>query len=461
MRLKSQLEAKNEQIEGMNDYIREATDDTQKIIVRFRAFCAKILENELAYSKITTRELEVMPLEELLARAEAMHKQSQMKSREIYETMKRKLMDKNTVISGLTDQVSQLKVMLDNAADIFSDNTEQSDPDNDRTAAYLVDTDSSVEDIRPVLTETQGLEEGEKVFDMTSNISKEVEAVEKSKTVTKDEQNFKVVDINAVKSSMTPLMWLYVKTVGETGLTEYSEIRGEISKRGEKKYSDSTVYNAHNGLTAAGLISGEKIKCGNRWFLGVELTQIGKQIFTEEFGKAPVESEMRQLIKEHDNVHHGYAIKDVARILVDTGKYKSVSTRRKTNTVVLGPTRRCIPDIVACGDGVIDYFEVDCGNHLQSDFNEKCNKLKAVTKNLYFVAPTRDAMLDKLKIQIEKWIASCGGPYVLAQSGITVFLTSIHDLTGGKWAFIYNMEGEEPVSLLKLKRRTGTETGKE
>lgn len=119
MRLKSQIEAKNEQIEKTNQYIQEATDQTQKIIVRFRAFCAKILENELAYSRITTRELETMPLEELLARAEVMHRQGQIKSREIYETMKRKLMDKNTVITGLTDQVTQLKVMLDNAADIF------------------------------------------------------------------------------------------------------------------------------------------------------------------------------------------------------------------------------------------------------------------------------------------------------------------------------------------------------
>ncbi len=461
MRLRSQLEAKNEQIEGMNTYIREATDETQKIIVRFRTFCAKILENELAYSKITTRELEVMPLEELLTRAEAMHKQSQMKSREIYETMKRKLMDKNAVISGLTDQVTQLKVMLDNAADIFSDNSTQPDPDNDRTAAYLVDTESTVEEVRPVLAGTEALEKGEKVYDMTASITREAAEVSRSKTVPKDEQNFKIVDIGALKKSMTPLMWQYVKTVGETGLTEYSEIRAEIGKRSEKKFSDSTVYNAHNGLVAAGVITGEKIKCGNRWFLGIELTQIGSQIFTEEFGKAPAESEMRVLIREHDNVHHGYAIKDVARLLTDTGKYKSVSTRRKANTIILDPTRRCIPDIVACGDGVIDYYEVDCGNHLQSDFNDKCNKLKAVTKNLYFVAPTRDDMLDKLKGQIEKWIASCGGPFVLAQSGITVYLTSIYDLTGGKWAFIYNMEGEEPVCILKLKRRIGTDAGKE
>ena len=103
-----------------------------------------------------------MPLEELLARAEVMHRQGQVKSREIYETMKRKLMDKNTVITGLTDQVTQLKVMLDNAADIFSGNENEPDPDTDRTAAYLLDTDASVDDVRPAISEAEDLEEGKR-----------------------------------------------------------------------------------------------------------------------------------------------------------------------------------------------------------------------------------------------------------------------------------------------------------
>ncbi len=466
MRLKSQIEAKNEQIDGMNQYIREATEDTQKIIVHFRAFCAKILESELVYSKITTRELEVMPLEELLSRAEAMHKQSQMKSREIYETMKRKLMDKNTVITGLTDQVTQLKVMLDNAADIFNDKSELTDPDTERTAAYLVDTDSSIDDVRPVLSDADTLEEGEKVFDMASNITKEATEVSKSTTVPKEGPNYKVIDVQAIKATMTPLMWQYLQVIGEMGLTEFAEIRDEVRKRSHKiadtkPPAESSIYNAHNSLIASGIITSEKIVAGGRWFLGAELTALGEQVYAEQFKKPPVESEMKMIIREHDNVKHGYAIKDVARILKDTGKYKSVSTKRRANSITLEGNKRCIPDIVCCGQGVMEYYEVDCGNHLQSDFEDKCNKLKAITKNLYFVTPTRDEMLDKVKPQIEKWIASCGGPYALAKSGVTVYLTSIHDLSGGKWAFIYNMEGDEPICLIRLRRRNGNEPGKE
>lgn len=461
MRLKSQLEAKDEQIKGMDKYIREATDDTQKIITRFRAFCAKILENELAYSNITTKELQTMPLEELLDRSQKAHKQNQQKSREIYEMMKKKLMDKNAVIAGLTDQVTQLKVMLDNAAEIFSGKA-PADPDNDRTAAYLVDTDSSVEDVRPALAETEALESGEKIVDMTTNMTQEVETVSKSKTVTKKQQNFKVVDVGKIKEAMTELMWSYLYVVGNSGLTEYPEIKAEIIGSTEKKVSDSAIYNAHNGLLASGIITAEKISAGSRWFLGIELTQLGIQIYIEKYGKPPMESEMKALIREHDNLRHGYAIKDASRILSDIGKYKSISTRRRGNAINLGDGKRCIPDIVCCGDGIIDYYEVDCGNHRQSEFEDKCNKLKAITKNLYFIAPTREDMLDKLKPQLEKWISSCGGPYVLARSNITVFLTSLYDLAAGKWVYIYNMESEEPVCLVKFRRKEGpSDSGKE
>lgn len=457
MRLKSQLEAKDEQIKGMDKYIREATADTQKIITRFRAFCAKILENELAYSNITAKELQTMPLEELLDRSQAAHKQNQQKSREIYEMMKKKLMDKNAVIAGLTDQVTQLKVMLDNAAEIFSGNAPP-DPDNDRTAAYLVDTNSSVDDIRPALAETEALESGEKIVDMTTNMTREVETLSKSKTVTGKQKNFKVVDLEAIKSVLTDLMWSYLYVLGSKGLTEYPEVKAEVVRISEKKVSDTAIYNVHTSLVSSGLITADKIRTGSRWFLGVELTQLGVQLYIDKFGKSPVESEMKVLIREHDNLHHGYAIKDISQILADTGRYKSISTHRRANTINLDGGRRCVPDIVCCGDGFIDYFEVDCGNHKQSEFDDKCNKLKAVTKNLHFVAPTREDMLNRLKPQIEKWISSCGGPMVLAKSNITVYLTSLYDLSLSKWAYIYNMESEEPVCLIKFRKKEGSVT---
>ena len=306
------------------------------------------------------------------------------------------------------------------------------------------------------MAETEALESGEKIVDMTTNMTREVEMVSKSKTVTGKQQDFKVVDMEEIKQTLTELMWNYLSVLGSNGLNEYPEVKAEILRVSEKKVSDSAIYNAHNSLVSAGFITAEKIRTGSRWFLGVELTQLGIQVYIDQFGRSPVESEMKALIREHDNLHHGYAIKDASRMLSDTGRYKSISTHRRANTINLDGGRRCIPDIVCCGDGVIDYYEVDCGNHKQSEFEDKCNKMKAITKNLYFVAPTRDDMLNKLKPQIEKWISSCGGPLVLANSNITVYLTSLYDLSVGKWAYIYNMESEEPVCLIKFRKKEGS-----
>ena len=143
-RLNSQLESKNEQIAELNEFIRAATDSTQALIRNFRAFCVKVLESELAYGDITSRDLEAMSLDELLERARNMLKQNQEKARSIYDTFKVRLTQKNEMIQGLTDQVSQLKFMIDNAEKMFSAPYEQPD-DLKRTPAYLLDTDTPLE----------------------------------------------------------------------------------------------------------------------------------------------------------------------------------------------------------------------------------------------------------------------------------------------------------------------------
>lgn len=80
-RLNTQLESKNEQIAELNAFIQSATENTQELIRNFRAFCIKVLESELAYSDISSRDLEAMSLNDLLSRARNMLKQNQEKAR--------------------------------------------------------------------------------------------------------------------------------------------------------------------------------------------------------------------------------------------------------------------------------------------------------------------------------------------------------------------------------------------
>ena len=76
-RLNTQLESKNEQIAELNAFIQSATENTQELIRNFRAFCIKVLESELAYGDISSRDLEAMSLNDLLSRARNMLKQNQ------------------------------------------------------------------------------------------------------------------------------------------------------------------------------------------------------------------------------------------------------------------------------------------------------------------------------------------------------------------------------------------------
>ena len=147
-RLNSQIESKNEQIAELNSFIQQATDNTQELIRNFRSFCVKVLESELAYGDITSRDLESMSLSDLLARARNMLKQNQEKARSIYDTFKERLTQKNQLIQGLNDQVSQLKFMIDNAERMFREPYVQPQ-EMKRTSAILLETDTPVDALRP------------------------------------------------------------------------------------------------------------------------------------------------------------------------------------------------------------------------------------------------------------------------------------------------------------------------
>lgn len=69
----------------------------------------KVLESELAYGDISSRDLEAMSLTDLLARARNMLKQNQEKARSIYDTFKERLTEKNETIMIQMSQISQLK----------------------------------------------------------------------------------------------------------------------------------------------------------------------------------------------------------------------------------------------------------------------------------------------------------------------------------------------------------------
>ena len=441
LRLNSQIESKNEQIAELNTFIRNATENTQELIKNFRSFCIKVLESELAYGDISSRDLEAMSLNDLLCRARKMLKQNQEKAREIYDTFKERLTQKNAMIQGLTDQVSQLKFMIDNAEIMF--NTPYELPDDEkRAAAILLDTDTPIEALKPSISMTTVVGENERVVDFEGATEKDaVDLISDGKMFV---QNF-----DDIYSQMKEIHWSVFEMIVSNGISELSVAKEIIFKKlalDGKDVSIETVGRAIRQLVTLCLFSQQKINTGIRWFFILNLTDTGRKIYIDKYKAVPPESECKKIIREHENATHGYLIKDVAKILEDSGKYRSVSMSRRGNTINLPNGKVCIPDIVCCQKNSIDYFEVECGNHHQSDFNDKCNKLKKITQNLYFVTPNKEVADKRLKPQIEKWIKSCGASQ-LKLSGVTVYLTSVSDLAAQKWSYVFDMQKDEPIHL--------------
>ena len=187
-----------------------------------------------------------------------------------------------------------------------------------------------------------------------------------------------------------------------------------------------------------------KVNTGMRWFIVLRLTEIGQRLYMEKYHRKPAETEYERVVREHGNAEHGYTILDVAQILKDTGKYRSVSTSRKGNTLRLSEDKTCVPDVVCCLASSMEYYEVECGNHHQSDFNDKCDKLKSITQNLFFVAPNKETVEKKLKPQIEAWI-NARGRSQLQLSGVVVYLTSISELAAQRWTYVFNMQSDKPI----------------
>ncbi len=438
-RLNSQLDSKNEQIAELNAFIQQATDNTQELIRNFRAFCIKVLESELAYGDITSRDLESMSLNDLLARARNMLKQNQEKARSIYDTFKERLTQKNQMIQGLTDQVSQLKFMIDNAEKMLNEPYEEPD-DLLRTPAYMLDTNTSLDALRPSVSVTTVVDENERVVDFAGAADKNaVELVSDAKLY--------VQDLGKITANMKQIHWDALRLIVENGVSEMSKAKMliyEQLKDGNDPIGSDKASRIIKHLVTLMIFKQIKVSTGIRWFMVLSLTEVGSKIYFDAYHKKPAETEYQKIVREHENATHGYTIKDAVQILEDTGRYRSVSMSRRGNLIKLPDGRVSVPDIVCCLPNSIEYYEVECGNHHQSDFDDKCDKLKSFTQNLFFITPNREIAEKKIKPQIEQWIKSRGRSLLLL-SNITVYLTSISDLAAGRWTYVFNMQDENPV----------------
>lgn len=452
--LEAQLNMRTEQVKKLDDYIAKAAKETQTIIDSCREFCMKILETDIVQGTVSSNDLKAMSLSELMDKTVQEYNNKQENNRKIYDIFTKKLQEKNEIINGLQTQVSQLQIRVsqevEQRGDGYLPDPKKENPDLQRQTAYLIDTPKeNISEIQPAINQNNEISEKSNVIvDFAKSVVKESKVLKQTAQSTKKPM---LVDYETYKSQMTDLMWLIIRLMGEEGLCEFPEIKlrcFEESK--DQKIKISTVNSALSSLKNMKAISqGIKVNTGIRWFYVYELEELGHRLYVDRYKKPPVESEIKKLIREHDNIKHGYYIKEAKGILKDKYDYQSVSTSRKANYIKLPNGKASIPDVVCAKNGQVDYYEVECGNHPQSEFNDKCDKLNMLSSNIRFIVPDNDTLNRKLIPQIENWIQYAGGIQALKKTNTIVYITTLKKLLDKEWLVVYNMEQEQPVYLTK------------
>lgn len=243
-----------------------------------------------------------------------------------------------------------------------------------------------------------------------------------------------MIDLNMYLNKMDVVMWNVMVCIGVDGLSVAKEIKRLIQER--RDVTESMVNTALLDLRVMGIINEEKINVGSKWFYVYNLSETGSRIFYEKFNKDPVLCEKQKLIKDHATATHGYCIKEVAELLQKKLKYTEATYDRKSNVIHLGDDKSYIPDIICKAEGQTQYIEVELGHHMQNDFNEKCDKMLMVSKNLFFVVPSTE-ISNKILKQLAGWITYRGGKDKLEGMGIVIYVTTTSKLAKGKWEVIY------------------------
>ena len=208
----------------------------------------------------------------------------------------------------------------------------------------------------------------------------------------------------------------FIDIIGTQGLSVASEITDALLKI--DKYSDGSKSlktiknNAASALTelqSMSVIQREKIglPINPKTFQVIMFTELGLKVYEALMGKKAVTSEATNIISEHDNLTHGYAIKALYTNLLQTGMYSDVDMhcrRHPIQTDPKNPNIKYIADVYAvyAKNGAKCYFEYEHGKTAREDMIAKCSKMRRVTHNLYFLVNDKKSA-EKLTGDIIKW----------------------------------------------------------
>lgn len=271
-----------------------------------------------------------------------------------------------------------------------------------------------------------------------------------------DPDPYVTIKMSNLTGEFTDLDWNTFRIIVSEGISEEKEAIAAVIDRlideEHYRYSYNAVWQAIKKLIRAHLFWVKRINTGYRTFNVLTLTEVGDIAYMKRFNKNIPESEFMNLVREHGSAEHGYMIKDTKHVLEKLG-YNHLTTGRSENYIRFTDGSACIPDIIGSKDGFKWYFEVECGNHNQQDFDDKCERLKALSRTLVFVVKNRSDARIKLLPQIQDWIRHNRDR--LRMSQICVCLASVTDLRKGKWSYIIDPDNDEPICCFERKKKEG------
>lgn len=204
--------------------------------------------------------------------------------------------------------------------------------------------------------------------------------------------------------------WIIMEVIGKFGFSTAKEICEKgLELSSDIKNTKSKLTTSLNDLEKNHLLFKQKVSTPFAQITVYNFTQDAALIYKNKFGKEAVVSEADRLIAEHDNLVHGYSIRDCARVISNAGFFKKTEIwNRKNNVIRIQNGVQYIPDIVCIGEnGDKLYIEYERDHYEQKSFNVKLNKMLFATPIINFVAPNRE-ICESLCKKMEKWAETKG-----------------------------------------------------
>lgn len=240
-----------------------------------------------------------------------------------------------------------------------------------------------------------------------SDSREKIESFKKEKQRIEEINKPHMINLADYQKKMTDIMEITLNVVGQKGISVFGELEDAIAEECKEKnisYSTSRIRSSYQSLIQMGILeSSDKFGTALRPSLRViRFSVLGHRFYKEKYGKSPVISEWDRIIREHDNLVHGYSILELARVMEKSPYYKNVTCENHRKPIPLKDGLSYVPDVIGQTERHTDYIEYEFGNHIQPEFDVKMNKLILVTKYINFIVPNKE-ILNLMGKKLTAW----------------------------------------------------------